>query len=178
MKVRTMIARDTWASRRPHAITSRGFTLIEVMITVVIVAILAAVAYPSYTEYVARGHRTQLKTQMQAAQHWMERRYSERYFYGNAANTNDAPAAFADQLFATSPPAGEGAARYSLSVTINGTGQGYVITAERVDTGTMANDQCGDPTVDNLGVKGVVEDSLNDGRYKGNVADAIANCWR
>ena len=35
-----------------------GFTLIELMITVVIVAILASVAYPSYTAYVARGHRT------------------------------------------------------------------------------------------------------------------------
>src|SRR6218665_2866341 len=62
-----------------------GFTLIEVMITVVIVAILASVAYPSYIEYVARGHRTQLKAQMQAAQQWMERRYSERYVYDDAA---------------------------------------------------------------------------------------------
>lgn len=163
---------------RSHTFPARGFTLIEVMITVVIVAILAAVAYPSYTEYVARGHRTQLKTQMQAAQQWMERRYSERYFYGDAAASNDAPAAFANQSFATSPPAGEGTARYSLGVALANGGQSYVITAERVDSGTMANDPCGNPTVNNLGVKGVVEDSLNDGRYKGKVADAVANCWR
>jgi type IV pilus assembly protein PilE len=35
----------------------KGFTLIEVMVAVVIVAILASIAIPSYREYVIRGHR-------------------------------------------------------------------------------------------------------------------------
>ena len=35
-----------------------GFTLIELMITVVIIAILVAIAYPSYTRYIARSNRT------------------------------------------------------------------------------------------------------------------------
>jgi type IV pilus assembly protein PilE len=44
--------------RRPRArARSKGFTLIELMITVAIVAILASVAYPSYTSYLQRGRR-------------------------------------------------------------------------------------------------------------------------
>ena len=37
---------------------ARGFTLIEVMIAVAVVAILAAIAFPSYVRYIARGNRS------------------------------------------------------------------------------------------------------------------------
>lgn len=155
---------------------SRGFTLIELMIAVVVVGILAAVAYPSYVEYVARGHRTQLKAQMQEAQQWMERRYSERYYYGVASGKEDELAAFATQSFANSPAGGADGARYKLAVVITDKGDGYEITAQRA--GSMASDACGNPTVNNRGVKSVVEASLNGGKYQGKVTAAVDACWQ
>ena len=42
----------------------RGFTLIELMIATAIVALLAALAYPSYTRYIVRSNRTSAQAQM------------------------------------------------------------------------------------------------------------------
>lgn len=41
-----------------------GFTLVELLITVAIVAILAAVAFPSYTDFVARSNRTEAQREL------------------------------------------------------------------------------------------------------------------
>jgi type IV pilus assembly protein PilE len=64
---------------------ARGFTLIELMITVAIVAILAAVALPSYQSYVMRSKRADAKN---ALLDLASRQ--ERYFSINNAYTNDA----------------------------------------------------------------------------------------
>lgn len=63
---------------------SKGFTLIELMIVVVIVGILASIAYPSYRDYVTRSRRTDAKSALMATAQAMERFYTEKMTY-NAA---------------------------------------------------------------------------------------------
>jgi len=60
---------------------SLGFTLIELMITVAIVAILASIAYPSYQAYIVRGQRVEGKSALLDAAARMERSYSDNNQY-------------------------------------------------------------------------------------------------
>jgi type IV pilus assembly protein PilE len=68
---------SNWAKRNPQ----RGFTLIELMITVVIIAILASVAYPSYNRYVVKTRRTEGRNLLAEIRAEQERYYSQRNTY-------------------------------------------------------------------------------------------------
>ena len=59
------------ASATLNTAPARGFTLIEVMIVVAIVAILSAIALPSYTEYIRRGNRAEARAGLLQAAQWM-----------------------------------------------------------------------------------------------------------
>lgn len=61
---------------------ARGFTLIEVMITVTIVAILAAVAIPSYTDYVQRARLADAFDALASHRVQMEQAYLDNGNYG------------------------------------------------------------------------------------------------
>ena len=63
----------------PHA--QRGFTLIEMMVTVTIMAILAAIAYPSYVNSVTHTYRSTAKACMQEYAQYMERFYTSNFAY-------------------------------------------------------------------------------------------------
>ncbi|HZF85333.1 MAG TPA: prepilin-type N-terminal cleavage/methylation domain-containing protein, partial [Burkholderiaceae bacterium] len=53
----------------------RGFTLIEVMVVVAVIGILAAIAYPSYRDYVLRGQIAEGTAGLMSLQADMERHY-------------------------------------------------------------------------------------------------------
>ena len=143
-----------------------GFTLIELMITVAIVGILAAIAFPSYTAYLAKGRRADARVQLASAQQWTERFYSENFNYATDTAGNTASSAFNTQAFSSSPRVGDGTAVYTITLTVASTSQTYTLTAAPIAGRAMAADACGSFTLNNTGRRGVTG------------AEALLTCWR
>ena len=143
-----------------------GFTLIELMITVAIVGILAAIAFPSYTAYLAKGRRADARVQLASAQQWTERFYSENFNYATDTAGNNVTSTFNIQAFSQSPRVGDGAAIYTISLAVAATSQTYTITAAPIAGGVMATDACGNFTLNNTGRRGV------------SGTEALLTCWR
>ena len=68
----------------PSLGTGRGFTLIELMIAMVVVALLAAVAYPAYTSHVRRGKIAAALGELSAVRVRLEQFYQDNRHYGSS----------------------------------------------------------------------------------------------
>ncbi|MCE8017900.1 type IV pilin protein [Halomonas sp. MCCC 1A17488] len=70
---------------------ARGFTLIELMIAVAVIAILASIAVPSYRGYVERATRTDAHTGLMEAAGQLERCYTVNNSYASCSTITDSP---------------------------------------------------------------------------------------
>jgi type IV pilus assembly protein PilE len=109
---------------------SGGFTLIELMITVAIVGILAAVAYPSYADYVRKGKRATAQAALMDIASRQQTYLLDRRAYTDSLSTlgftvpaeiaNDYTFAFPGFDAAASPPAFTASATPSTALQAKG----------------------------------------------------------
>lgn len=120
---------------RPALIRSRGFTLIELMITVVVIAILAAIALPSYQEHIRRGSRGAAQSELVELSGTQEKIYLNSNAYTDKLTTPYNGTADGG-LGVTSGKTRDG--RYTLAATVNGAS--YTLTATPIAGTTQASD--------------------------------------
>lgn len=141
----------------PSMQRSAGFTLIELMIVLAIVAVLAGWGIPSYREQVARAHRASAVAALYRAAQYLE------------ALEGVPPSALPTAL-AQAPPDGRAVYRLALRRPDgDDSAVSYELEAIPLDTGPMHGDACGAFTLRSDGTKGNVRSDAVDGQ--------VAACW-
>ncbi|MDF1780967.1 MAG: type IV pilin protein [Alcanivoracaceae bacterium] len=113
----------------------KGVTLIELMIVVVIVAILAGVAWPGYTRHLQKSHRTEMQASLTSFAITMETWKSQNFSYRNATVAALDPTLAANK-------------HYNVNLTLTNNDQAYNITVtpktgQMSGTGALALDSQG-----------------------------------
>jgi type IV pilus assembly protein PilE len=102
---------------------STGFTLIELMVAIAIVAILAAIALPSYTRYVQRGDLVEATQALSQYRVQMEQWYQDNNTYANGAACGvAAPTTLVNFTVACALTGGANGQAYTATATANNPG--------------------------------------------------------
>lgn len=149
------------AGRHPRR--EHGFTLIELMITVAVIGILAAVAFPSYTQYIVRANRSAAQSFMFTVANRQEQSMlNARSYFAVATGTA------AEWTAASITVPAEVQANYVVTVASDNaaTPPTYTITATPSGVQAQRDTKCANLTLTQAGVKG-----------KSGTAPAVSACW-
>lgn len=160
------------ARTKSITIKQQGFTLIEVMVVVVIVAILAAVAIPSYRNHLIRTNRAAAEAFMLKVANTEEQYILDARTYTKTLSTGG--------LNLTTPT--DVGANYSFSIQINTAfTPGYAITATPTGPQATGDTTCGIIALDQTGSKGAkCNASSGDVTYSGtnmSCTAPVTSCW-
>jgi type IV pilus assembly protein PilE len=148
----------------------QGFTLVELMIVVAIVAILTAIAYPSYQDYVRRTKRAECAGVMVSVSAMLERHYAAKSAYPPKKAGSEMPEGYPEQC----PVNGGTSPSYALTYDPAASGAGasapfdsFTITA--TPQGMQEQDKCGKLTLNQTNAKGIKDEKSG---------ASVASCWK
>lgn len=143
MTIDTMLRHRSIRSSRPH--TARGFTLVEVVIVVLIISVLAAIAYPAYQNSVVKTRRGAAKSCLMESEMFMQRFYTTnlRYDQTLAAVAVALPACTAGTDVTN---------HYNVALTAVAA-RTYTLTATPIGLQLAKDTDCGTLSVNQLGTK-------------------------
>lgn len=140
-----------------------GFTLMELMVAVTIIAIISAIAIPIYTQFSERSYRTEAQADLMNCAQGLERWSAINFTYLGAADEDadgdsDGVASASDEgPLGTQICQPISVAQGRYAITIDAAATTFTLTADPVDPGPMSDD--GEMTIDEAGNRQWNEDN-------------------
>lgn len=131
-----------------------GFSLLELVITTIIIAILASISYPLYLQHLVKVRRTEARTALYELAQQLEQYYAENSSYEGATLAKLLMPKLTEHGF------------YALNIAVAEQGNSYQVNAVPQATQATQDSKCGTLSLDALGKQGI------------SGSGTISECWQ